>query len=104
MTAVVERPESVEAKQWTKKALETNLLQPPSVQLNSDVREIAAREKAKLKARGPVSRRRRGKELQPARGILGKRAPARVCIPERHTTEFVIQSDNEGKNLRSVKK
>ncbi|KAK6033030.1 PDZ/DHR/GLGF domain protein [Ostertagia ostertagi] len=54
VTAVVERPESMEAKHWTQQALVTQICQPPSVQMNSDVRAIAARERAKVKQPKPV--------------------------------------------------
>ncbi|KAK6031091.1 hypothetical protein OSTOST_02760 [Ostertagia ostertagi] len=54
VTAVVERPESMEAKHWTQQALVTQVCQPPSVQMNSDVRAIAARERAKVKQPKPV--------------------------------------------------
>jgi hypothetical protein len=43
---VIERPESMEAKHWTQTALAANPSQPPSVAMNSDVRDIAARERA----------------------------------------------------------
>lgn len=39
----------MEAKHWTQTALAANPAQPPSVAMNSDVRDIAARERAKLK-------------------------------------------------------
>lgn len=51
VTCVIERPESMEAKHWTQQALTVSAEQPPSVAMNSDVREIAARERAKLKDR-----------------------------------------------------
>jgi hypothetical protein len=41
----------MEAKHWTQTALVANPAQPPSVAMNSDVRDIAARERAKLKDR-----------------------------------------------------
>ncbi|KAK5980106.1 Sperm Meiosis PDZ domain containing protein, partial [Trichostrongylus colubriformis] len=49
VSSVVERPETMEAKHWTQQALVTQVSQPPSVQMNSDVRAIAARERSKVK-------------------------------------------------------
>ncbi|CAD5225151.1 unnamed protein product [Bursaphelenchus okinawaensis] len=92
-TMVVERPESMEAKHWTQQALQANPAQPPSVAMNSDVREIAAKERAKLKEKQP-----------PKKGILGRATGnKRVQITDK-IGEHVIASDNEGKNLRSVRK
>ena len=51
VTCVIERPESMEAKHWTQTALSVSAAQPPSVAMNSDVRDIAARERSKLKER-----------------------------------------------------
>lgn len=51
VTCVIERPESMEAKHWTQTALSASAQQPPSVAMNSDVRDIAARERSKLKER-----------------------------------------------------
>ncbi|KHJ95712.1 PDZ/DHR/GLGF domain protein, partial [Oesophagostomum dentatum] len=48
VTSVVERPDTMEAKHWTQQALVTQVCQPPSVQMNSDVRAIAARERARV--------------------------------------------------------
>lgn len=45
----------MEAKHWTQTALTCSAQQPPSVAMNSDVREIAARERSKLKAKPTVS-------------------------------------------------
>ncbi|KAI6211934.1 hypothetical protein M3Y96_00486900 [Aphelenchoides besseyi] len=52
VSMVIERPESMEAKHWTQTALAANPQQPPSVAMNSDVRDIAAKER-------PNSRRNR---------------------------------------------
>uniref|UniRef100_A0A0K0DAD5 PDZ domain-containing protein n=1 Tax=Angiostrongylus cantonensis TaxID=6313 RepID=A0A0K0DAD5_ANGCA len=54
VTAVVERPETLEAKHWTQQALVTQVSQPPSVHMNSDVRAIASRQRAKVKEPKPV--------------------------------------------------
>ena len=92
ITMVIERPETAEAKMWTKQALtaQTTSL-PPSVQMNSDVRAIAQREKTKLKSQPAQS------ILRP--GVLDKR----VAINE-NIGSHVIASDNEGRALRPVKK
>ncbi|KHN85624.1 hypothetical protein Tcan_08461 [Toxocara canis] len=95
VTSVVERPDTMEAKCWVQSALAASAAQAPSVAMNSDVREIAARERAKLKSN----------PTQPKKGILGRSAGARrVNIMDSKHDEFVIASDNEGKNLRHVRK
>lgn len=44
-------------------------------------------------------------EFQPKKGILGRSAGGRrVNIMDSKHDEFVIASDNEGKNLRHVRK
>uniref|UniRef100_A0A7E4W7H5 PDZ domain-containing protein n=1 Tax=Panagrellus redivivus TaxID=6233 RepID=A0A7E4W7H5_PANRE len=94
VTCVIERPESMEAKHWTQAALSATAQQPPSVHMNSDVREIAARERTKLKDRN----------AQAKKSILGKTQKTnRVTISDK-IGEYIIASDNEGKNLRSVRK
>ncbi|KAI6211891.1 hypothetical protein M3Y96_00482200 [Aphelenchoides besseyi] len=90
---VIERPESMEAKHWTQTALAANPQQPPSVAMNSDVRDIAAKERAKLKAKPP-----------PAKSILGRSSGQRKVQIVDKVGEHVIASDNEGKNLRAVRK
>ncbi|VDN60221.1 unnamed protein product [Dracunculus medinensis] len=47
VTLVVERPESMEAKYWVQNALTASTL--PSVSMSSDVQEIAARQREKMK-------------------------------------------------------
>lgn len=54
VTMVVERPETMEARHWVQSALAASTAQAPSVAMNSDVREIAARERQKLKKAQPV--------------------------------------------------
>jgi len=96
-TMVIERPDSMEAKQWTQTALTTSPQQPPSVAMNSDVRDIAARERAKVKNAAPGAKK----------GILatgGHGARANVVVNEKPVAEHVIASDNEGKALRPVRK
>lgn len=53
-TMVIERPETMEARHWVQSALAASAAQAPSVAMNSDVREIAARERQKLKKIPPV--------------------------------------------------
>jgi len=93
---VVERPDSMEAKHWTQTALTTNPAQPPSVAMNSDVKDIAAREREKLKKQQPIRKP----------SILGgtKSAGKRVLIHDTPAAENIIASDNEGKQLRPVRK
>ncbi|VDN38054.1 unnamed protein product [Gongylonema pulchrum] len=55
VTTVVERPETMEARHWVQNALAASAAQAPSVAMNSDVREIAARERQKLKKPSQVS-------------------------------------------------
>ncbi|CAD6198652.1 unnamed protein product [Caenorhabditis auriculariae] len=92
VTFVVERPDSVEAKLWSKNALSANVMQPPSVQMNEDVRAIAARERGLLKQR-----------KTPDRGAMApagaKRGNVTICDINSHE----IGHDNEGKALRRVK-
>lgn len=95
VTTVVERPETMEARHWVQSALAASAAQAPSVAMNSDVREIAARERQKLK-----------KAAAPKKSCLRKtNAPGKpVNINETKASEFVIASDNEGKNLRHVRR
>ncbi|VDN02708.1 unnamed protein product [Thelazia callipaeda] len=94
VTIVVERPESVEAKLWIQKALAASV-QVPSVAMNSDVRKIAAREKARLK-----------NLPAPKKSCLSKnrRVFKQVSIDDKNFSQYVIASDSEGKNLRPVRK
>jgi len=92
---LIERPESMEAKHWTTQALSANPAQPPSVAMNSDVRDIAARERAKLKERAAQP---------PKKGILGAASGNRRVVIQDKVGDHVIASDNEGKNLRPVRK
>lgn len=54
VSSVVERPDSMEAKHWTQQALMTQTAAPPSVQMNSDVRAIAAKQRALLAEKAKV--------------------------------------------------
>ncbi|CAB3406536.1 unnamed protein product [Caenorhabditis bovis] len=93
VTFVVERPDSIEAKQWAKNALATNLMQPPSVQMNEDVRNIASAYRAALKTLKP-----------PAKSAMtqGATGAKRVQIVDS-TSSHEIGHDHEGKALRKVK-
>lgn len=94
VTFVVERPDSIEAKQWAKNALATNILQPPSVQMNDDVRNIAAKYRSALKGlKGPE---------KSAMSSSGSSAGKKVQIVEE-TATHEIGHDHEGKALRKVK-
>uniref|UniRef100_A0A915PZX2 PDZ domain-containing protein n=1 Tax=Setaria digitata TaxID=48799 RepID=A0A915PZX2_9BILA len=95
VTSVVERPETMEARHWVQTALTASSAQAPSVAMNSDVRAIAARERQKLhKITAPK------KSCLRRSNSMGKR----VNIVEGKAAEFIIASDNEGKNLRHVRK
>ncbi|OZC06895.1 PDZ/DHR/GLGF domain protein [Onchocerca flexuosa] len=94
-TMVIERPETMEARHWVQSALASSSAQAPSVAMNSDVREIAARERQKLK-----------KNLMPKKSCMRKSNAIgkAITINENRATEFIIASDNEGKVLRHVRR
>ncbi|VDN02919.1 unnamed protein product [Thelazia callipaeda] len=125
VTTVVERPETMETKHWIHNALIASSAQAPSVAMNSDVRAIAARERKKLGNPAPVvSILKCCKFLKyskfdyikgirlyyaaatPKKSCLRKNnvAMKRVNIEENKAAEYIIASDNEGKNLRHVRK
>ncbi|CAI2318104.1 unnamed protein product [Caenorhabditis sp. 36 PRJEB53466] len=94
VTFVVERPDSIDAKQWARHALAANLLQPPSVQMNDDVRLIAAAYREALPSLRP-----------PTKSAISSGQPSggrRVHIVETSATHE-IGHDHEGKPLRKVK-
>ncbi|KAE9413411.1 hypothetical protein Angca_000826 [Angiostrongylus cantonensis] len=93
VTAVVERPETLEAKHWTQQALVTQVSQPPSVHMNSDVRAIASRQRAKVKEPKPAPR-----------SILRQSTNTRCITINDEVQSHIIASDNEGRTLRPVKK
>ncbi|KAL3990156.1 PDZ domain (Also known as DHR or GLGF) family protein [Acanthocheilonema viteae] len=95
VTSIVERPETMEARYWVQTALAASAAQAPSVAMNSDVRAIAARERQKLQ-----------KAVAPKKSCLrtSNSTVKRVNIVEDKAMEFIIASDNEGKNLRHVRK
>ncbi|KAK0405997.1 hypothetical protein QR680_018307 [Steinernema hermaphroditum] len=92
---VVERATTEEAKQLVNSALLASQLQPPSVALASDVRDIIARHVAQRKAGTDVKKE----------GIMkqrGSRARGGVRIVEEQKV-LVIGSDNEGKESQLKK-
>ncbi|RCN32414.1 PDZ/DHR/GLGF domain protein [Ancylostoma caninum] len=93
VSAVVERPETMEAKHWTQQALVTQVCQPPSVQMNSDVRAIAARERARVKEPRP-----------PPKSILRQTQNTKSIQISDEVFSHIIASDNEGRALRPVRK
>jgi len=96
VTMVVERPESMEAKHWTNNALSASAAQPPSVAMNDDVCEIAARQRERVNARQIGT---------PSKPILSNARPKtnrRVAINEK-IAEVIIQSDNENRVLKPVR-
>uniref|UniRef100_A0AAF5PSS0 PDZ domain-containing protein n=2 Tax=Wuchereria bancrofti TaxID=6293 RepID=A0AAF5PSS0_WUCBA len=95
VTMVIERPETMEARHWVQSALAASAAQAPSVAMNSDVREIAARERQKLK-----------KLILPKKSCMRKSTiPGKpITINEDKPSEFIIASDNEGKMLRHVRR
>lgn len=84
----------VEAWLSTKKRLIFQLLQPPSVQMNEDVRNIAATYRQALKSLKPPAKS--------AMSTPANRTGKRVQIVE-NSTHHEIGHDHEGKALRKVK-
>lgn len=93
VSSVIERPETMEAKHWTQQALVTQVCQPPSVQMNSDVRAIAARERARIKQ----------PKKQPQSILRPPSGNKSVTISDQ-VFSHIIASDNEGRQLRPVRK
>ncbi|VDK56258.1 unnamed protein product [Gongylonema pulchrum] len=94
-TSVVERAESLEAKQWVQNALFVSIAHAPSVAMNSDVREIAARQRARLKML-PLPKKSCMRQSQSRRKS--------VRFTKVKPSEYVIASDTEGKSLRRVRR
>ncbi|UMM36851.1 hypothetical protein L5515_008828 [Caenorhabditis briggsae] len=92
VTFVVERPESIDAKQWAKQALATNVMQPPSVQMNDDVRNIAAQYHQALPGL-----------KTPSKSAMSTGRSARQVQIVEQTQTHEIGHDHEGKALRKVK-
>ncbi|KAI6179320.1 hypothetical protein M3Y98_00597600 [Aphelenchoides besseyi] len=76
VTLVIERAESDEAKNATRQAMAASELQPPSVAMNSDIRDIVQRQNAK-----------------DAKG---------TCDKETEQKNLIIATDHEGKPLKHV--
>ena len=93
ITMVIERPETAEAKHWVQQALSAQTAQPPSVQMNSDVRAIAQRERNKLAQR-----------MMPKASILRQCTLQQRAQINENVGAHIIASDHEGRALRSVKK
>uniref|UniRef100_A0AC35UAF7 EF-Ts n=2 Tax=Rhabditophanes sp. KR3021 TaxID=114890 RepID=A0AC35UAF7_9BILA len=91
----VARPDCIETKAWAKKALQEPVLEPPSVRLADDVREIASRERNKFKG-----------YAEPTKTVLSRVAikQDKVVTITEAIIEHPIASDNEDKTLRKVKK
>lgn len=107
VTSIVERPESLEAKAWTNRAL-TASAQPPSVQMASDVQDIAAKQKEKMRTAPAADTKGILRQAAPApnaapNAAAANAAPRRLSFTEGHQ-EMPIRSDNDGKQLRPVKK
>ncbi|EJD75828.1 hypothetical protein LOAG_17112 [Loa loa] len=98
----IERPVSGKAKEWADDAISASQMQPPSIAMASDVREIAARQQQKMmelpmEIKKPgIMKKGIGKGGGSDRGKTVKIAPG-----ERQNV--IIASDNEGKQLRHVK-
>ncbi|CEF69099.1 PDZ domain-containing protein [Strongyloides ratti] len=95
VSLVIERPDCTEAKEWARKALETPVLEPPSVRMNEDVKDIAIKERARIKGYTP-----------PQKTLLAKKPiedTRNICFDD-NVIEHQIISDNEGRQLRRVRK
>ncbi|KAM3716926.1 Disks large [Dirofilaria immitis] len=96
----IERPVSAKARDWADDAINASRMQPPSVAMASDVREIAARQKQKMMETAET------KKPGIMRKISGKGGSDHAKIVKIATDErqdIIIGSDNEGKQLRRVK-
>uniref|UniRef100_A0A7E4VHQ0 PDZ domain-containing protein n=1 Tax=Panagrellus redivivus TaxID=6233 RepID=A0A7E4VHQ0_PANRE len=95
VSLVVERAVSEEACNLAKAALIASELQPPSVAMASDIRDIVARQKERMTKEGGAGKKK---------GIMRSKssnATAGVVIKEEKK-EHIIASDNEGKALKKV--
>ncbi|KAI6218301.1 hypothetical protein M3Y95_01175500 [Aphelenchoides besseyi] len=93
VTLIIERAESDEAKNATRQAMAASELQPPSVAMNSDIRDIVQRQNAKMQ-KGPVAKKT---------GIMsrGQASKGRVQIRSEQKN-LIIATDHEGKPLKHV--
>ncbi|CAJ0955494.1 unnamed protein product, partial [Mesorhabditis belari] len=91
---VIERPVTKEAVEYMENALAASQMQPPSVAMNSDIREIVAKQQKRMETQRAKPR---------GGGILRthNQGRARVAFDNKQR-EVVIASDNEGKELKKV--
>ncbi|KAF1749949.1 hypothetical protein GCK72_016494 [Caenorhabditis remanei] len=89
---VVERPDSIDAKQWAKQALSANLMTPPSVIMSEDVTKIAAQYRQALPGL-----------KTPSKSAMSSGPSARRAQIVETTITHEIGHDHEGKALRKVK-
>uniref|UniRef100_A0A0N4Z6Q6 PDZ domain-containing protein n=1 Tax=Parastrongyloides trichosuri TaxID=131310 RepID=A0A0N4Z6Q6_PARTI len=98
VTLVIERPDHEEAKKFIFRELNKTRSTDPSYKMNTDVKQIAALERQRIKA-----------YEKPAKSILssgpskGSKTSKGITF-ENDVYEYYIVSDNEGKQLRKVKK
>ncbi|TKR72628.1 hypothetical protein L596_020046 [Steinernema carpocapsae] len=90
---VVERAMTEDAKRQVNNALVASQMQPPSVALASDVRDIIARHVAQQK----------NQPKKTTGGIMKKSARRHDVRITEEQKEYVIGSDNEGKVLKKVR-
>ncbi|KAI6196601.1 hypothetical protein M3Y94_01128900 [Aphelenchoides besseyi] len=89
VTLIIERAESDEAKNATRQAMAASELQPPSVAMNSDIRDIVQRQNAKMQ-KGTCCKKSRG---QASKGRVQIRSEQK---------NLIIATDHEGKPLKHV--
>lgn len=95
VTLVIERPDSEIAENWINKVLSQKNDSNPSYRMNTDVQRIAAQERQKIKA-----------YEKPTKSILSTNSNqnSKGIKFEEDVLEYYIVSDNEGKELKKVKK
>ncbi|MFH4976362.1 hypothetical protein AB6A40_003071 [Gnathostoma spinigerum] len=106
VTMVIERPVSPEAIEWSKNALVASLMQPPSVAMASDVREIAARQAQKmLHNKGQVKKQVGIMKYRGRRSSDRENSSPghRVRIRDEERKEVLIASDTVGRKLKKVR-
>ncbi|VBB31203.1 unnamed protein product, partial [Acanthocheilonema viteae] len=97
----IERPVSGKAKEWADDAINASQMQPPSVAMASDVREIAARQQQKMME--AMETKKPGIMKKSDSKGRGSDALKIVKIAPGEKHDVIIASDNEGKQLRRVK-